>query len=151
MYLLDTNHCSRIIQGEPSVIARLEQAGDSFVATCVIVAGELRFMVQKSAKRTENLKTVTEFLNSLKIYHVDNKVADIYGDYKFSLYRHFGPKDKRERGQTKIHKLGFSENDLWIAAIAKRHGLTIVVSTDSDFKRMKEVLDISFVSWYAPV
>lgn len=150
MYLLDTNHCSRIVQGEPSVISRLEQAGDSFVSTCVIVVGELKFMVQKSKQRIENLKTITEFVDSIKIYPVDKKVAGLYGEYKFSLYEHFGPKDKKERRQTQIHKLGFSENDLWIAAIAKRNDLTIV-STDSDFKRMKEALDISLVSWYTPV
>ena len=150
MYLLDTNHCSRIIQGEPSVVARMEQAGDAFVATCVIVAGELRFMVQKSVKKAENLRTINEFLKSIKIYPLDNKAAQIYGIYKFQLYERFGPKDKKERSQTQIHKLGFSENDLWIAAVAKSNDL-IIVSTDSDFNRMTDVLDISVVSWYNPV
>ncbi|MCP5106091.1 MAG: type II toxin-antitoxin system VapC family toxin, partial [bacterium] len=59
----------------------------------------------------------------------------------------FGPKDKKKRKQTQIHKLGFSENDLWIAAVAKRNNL-IIVSADSDFKRMQEILDITIESWY---
>ncbi|MGD2092284.1 MAG: PIN domain-containing protein [Candidatus Aminicenantes bacterium] len=46
--------------------------------------------------------------------------------------------------------MGFSENDLWIAAIAKRNDL-IIVSADNDFKRMKEALDILIVSWYNPI
>jgi tRNA(fMet)-specific endonuclease VapC len=150
MYLLDTNHCSRVIQGEPSVITRLEQAGDIFVGTCVIVSGELRFMVQKSKEKEKNLYTINEFLKNIKIYPIDNKVAEIYGDFKFSLYEHFGPKERKRRTQTEIHKLGFSENDLWIAAIARRNDL-IIVSSDSDFSRMKEVLDISIESWYNPV
>ncbi len=150
MYLLDTNHCSRIIQGEPTVIARLEQAGDVFVATCVIVGGELRFMVQKSAQKDKNLQTINEFLKNIKIYPLDYKVAEVYGDFKFNLYKHFGPKDKKKRASTEIHKLGFSENDLWIAATAKRNNLTIV-SADSDFKRMQEVLDISIEAWYNPL
>ncbi len=150
MYLLDTNHCSRIIEGEPIVISRLEQVGDVLLATCVIVSGELQFMVQKSKKREENLRTINEFLKNIKIYPVDNKVAEIYGNFKYSLYEHFGPKDRKQREQTKIHKLGFSENDLWIAAIAKRNDL-IIVSADGDFKRMKEALDIDLESWYNTV
>lgn len=147
MYLLDTNHCSRIIQGEPSVIARLEQAGDIFISTCVIVAGELRFMVQKSEQKARNLPTINKFLKNIKIYPIDYKVAEIYGNFKFNLYEHFGPKERKKREATKIHKLGFSENDLWIAATAKRNKL-IILSSDSDFKRMQEVLDISIEAWY---
>jgi tRNA(fMet)-specific endonuclease VapC len=150
MYLLDTNHCSRVIQGEPSVIRRLEQAGDVFVGTCAVVAGELQFMGQKSTEKEKNLYIINGFLKNIKIYPIDNFVAEIYGDFKFSLYEHFGPRDRSKRTQTEIHKLGFSENDLWIAATAKRNDL-IIVSSDSDFIRMKEVLDISIESWYNPV
>lgn len=150
MYLLDTNHCSRIIQGELSVIARLEQAGDAFVSTCVVVAGELRFMVQKSEKKNQNLNTVNNFLENIRIYPIDSEVAKIYGDLKFNLYKHFGPKEKKKREQLKIHKLGFTENDLWIAATAKKNKL-IIVSSDTDFKRMQEVLDIAVESWYNPL
>ncbi len=150
MYLLDTNHCSRIIQGEPSIIARLEQEGEVFVSTCVIVAGELRFMVQKSLNREKNFNIVNNFLKNIKIYPIDNKVADLYGDFKFYLYDYFGPKEKNKREQTKIHHIGFTENDLWIAAIAKRNNL-IIVSSDNDFKRMQAVLDIYLESWYNPV
>lgn len=50
----------------------------------------------------------------------------------------------------KIHKLGFTENDLWIAAAAKKNKL-IIVSSDTDFKRMQEVLDIVVESWYNPL
>jgi tRNA(fMet)-specific endonuclease VapC len=149
MYLLDTNHCSRIIQGEPSVISRLVKAGDMFVSTCVIVAGELQFMVHKSKEKDKNLHTINEFLNSINVYPLDTRVADIYGEFKFNLYDRFGPKDRKKRNSTGIHKLGFSENDLWIAATAKRNNL-IIVSADSDFVRMKEGLDISVETWYHP-
>ena len=43
--------------------------------------------------------------------------------------------------------LGFDENDLWIAAIALQHRLTIV-SSDSDFPRIQQVVkSISVESW----
>jgi len=150
MYLLDTNHCSRIIQGELSVIARLVQEGDAFVSTCAVVAGELRFMVQKSEKKDQNLKIVNSFLENIRIFPIDSEVARIYGDFKFDLYEYFGPKEKKKREQIKIHKLGFTENDLWIAAAAKNNNL-IIVSSDADFKRMQEILDIVVESWYNPL
>jgi len=43
-------------------------------------------------------------------------------------------------------KLGFGENDLWIAAIAKQFQL-IVVSSDKDFERIREVENICLESW----
>ena len=56
MYLLDTNHCSRLIDNNPSISQRLVELGDAFVSTCVIVEGELAFMVGRSTRKTENEK-----------------------------------------------------------------------------------------------
>ena len=149
MYLIDTNHCSRIIQGEPSVIARLEQTGELLVSTCVIVAGELRFMVEKSARKEENVSVINNFLENIDVYPIDSEVADIYGNLKFKLYEYFGPRDSLKRKKTEIHKLGFSENDLWIAAIARRNDL-IIVSSDTVFIRMKEAFELNVTSWHIP-
>ncbi len=149
MFLLDTNHCSRIIQGEQSVLSKLHYYSDVLVATSVIVAGELRFMARKSARKSDNSIIIRNFLDTLEVYPIDEETAEIYGDFKARLYEHFGPKEKRKREQTHMHKLGFSENDLWIAALARRHYLTIV-SSDSDFKRMQNALEISYESWYKP-
>jgi tRNA(fMet)-specific endonuclease VapC len=41
MYLLDTNHCSRIIQGEPNVLQAILSKQNAGVAISVIVQGEL--------------------------------------------------------------------------------------------------------------
>jgi tRNA(fMet)-specific endonuclease VapC len=43
MYLLDTNHCSRIILGDPNVIDRASQVAESDLLICTIVQGELVF------------------------------------------------------------------------------------------------------------
>jgi len=87
-----------------------------------------------------------EFLKDVEVYPVDNETADIYGNLKASILDRFRPKEKAKRRKAKMEKLGFSENDLWIAAIAKRHGF-ILVSSDSDFERIRQVADLSIEAW----
>jgi tRNA(fMet)-specific endonuclease VapC len=67
MYLLDTNHCSRLIEGHPEIIKRLTSLNDAPVATCAIVRGELMFMAYKSERKTENLDQVQGFLGDIDI------------------------------------------------------------------------------------
>ena len=149
MYLLDTNHCSRLLQGHPVIIQKLKELGDAPLATCVIVRGELIFMAYKSERKRENFHHVHQFLSDIRIYPIDNETADIYGKLKASILDHFGPKEKALRRKTDVIKLGFSDNDLWIAAIAKRYGL-IVVSADHDFQRLKGIAELSVESWWTP-
>ncbi|MBD2501416.1 type II toxin-antitoxin system VapC family toxin [Anabaena azotica] len=52
MYLIDTNHCSYLMEGLPSVVEHLRSLGQVELATSVIVAGELRFMAQNSQQIT---------------------------------------------------------------------------------------------------
>jgi tRNA(fMet)-specific endonuclease VapC len=138
MYLLDTNHCSAIILGETNVIRRIREVGESHIFTCVIVQGELRYMMEKSQQKETNIARLIEFLDDIPIYRVDEYTANIYGQLKADLFNRFAPREKNKRRKTKITDLGFGENDLWIAAIALQHNLTII-SADSDFQRIQEV------------
>jgi tRNA(fMet)-specific endonuclease VapC len=148
MYLLDTNHCSAIILGEPNVISRITEVRESNIATCVIVQGELTYMMENSAQRETNLVSLTEFIEDIRIYGVTEDTANIYGQLKAALMRQFGPKEKSKRRKTQVTDLGFDEdeNDLWIAAISLQHGLS-VVSADSDFQRIQQVRAFSVESW----
>ena len=80
---------------------------------------------------------------------MDRDTADIYGQFKTEIIARFGPREKSRRTTTRIERLGVSENDLWIAATALRQGFT-VVSTDSDFERMREVRAFPLESWWSP-
>ncbi|MEB3881900.1 type II toxin-antitoxin system VapC family toxin [Lyngbya sp. CCY1209] len=146
MYLLDTNSCSRIIQGDATVINRIVEVGESQVSTCVIVQAELLYMAYNSEQKARNLARVKSFLQDIVIYFIDEETADIYAQFKAEILDHFGPKEKKKRRKTRIENLGIGENDLWIAAIALRNGLTIV-SGDSDFQRMQAVKELSLESW----
>ena len=146
MYLLDTNHCSRIIQGVPNIINRILAVGEDKLATCVVVQGEPIYMVEKSKQRQANLERVTEFLQDIRIYSVDPASAILYGQIKATLFKQFAPKEASKRRKADIRNLGFDDNDLWIAAIALRHDFTIV-SADSDFQRIRQVIPLSLESW----
>ncbi|MFN6567026.1 type II toxin-antitoxin system VapC family toxin [Dendronalium sp. ChiSLP03b] len=146
MYLLDTNHCSAIILGEPNVICRITEVGELNIATCVIVQGELTYMMENSAQRETNLVSLTEFIEDIRIYGVTEDTANIYGQLKAALMKQFGPKEKSKRRKTQVTDLGFDENDLWIAAVALQHGL-ILVSADRDFQRIQQVRTLSVESW----
>lgn len=146
MYLLDTNHCSRIIQGDNTVLRRLQEKGNALVATSVVICGELIFMAENSQQKAANLRSVEAFLQSIDIYPVDRAIANIYGQFKAEIISQFGPREKSRRRTTKIQELGVSDNDLWIAATSLRHSLTIV-SADSDFQRMQQVRAFPLECW----
>ena len=146
MYLLDTNHCSNIILGNTFILNYLADIDNALIATCVVVQGELVDMAERSQRKENNLVLVERFLKGLYIYHIDKTTATIYGQLKALLFNKFAPKERNKRRKTKMLDLGFDENDLWIAAIALQHNLTIV-SADSDFSRMQPAKQLSVESW----
>lgn len=62
MYLLDTNHCTFILEGESTVIERFREKASVRVATSVIVTGELQFMAQNSQQKRECDRTLAILL-----------------------------------------------------------------------------------------
>lgn len=71
MYLLDTNHCSRIIFGDVHLCQRISQVGESLISTNIIVAGELMFMAYKSDFQSANLDKVISFLDDINLYLIN--------------------------------------------------------------------------------
>src|SRR4051794_10373684 len=134
MYLLDTNHCSRIILGDKQVLNQLGALAGIQVSICAIVRGELIYMAERSQQKASNLQLIHAFLQSIHSYDVDEVTADVYGQFKAEILEHFGPRERSKRRKARVQELGISDNDLWIAAIALQHSLT-VVSSDSDFVR----------------
>ncbi|NJL35025.1 MAG: type II toxin-antitoxin system VapC family toxin [Chloroflexaceae bacterium] len=148
-YLLDTNHCSRLLQGDRDMVQRLTELDAATVATSVIVRGELVFMVEKSERKIANFRRLETMLARLTMYSIDTDTADWYGTLKAALLDRFGPKEKSKRRKIKIEAIGVTENDLWIAATAKRHG-AIIVSADRDFERIAAITDLVREYWWSP-
>jgi tRNA(fMet)-specific endonuclease VapC len=146
MYLLDTNHCSYIIDNHPSVIAAFQTHSEAHFGISVITCGELLYMTEKSARKAENLTAVRDFLDRIGLYLIDEETAAIYSQLKTTIFNQFAPKDPAKRRKASIQNLGFGDNDLWIAATAFQHNCTLV-SADSDFTRMQQVCPLKLESW----
>jgi len=122
--------------------------GDAPAATCVIVQGELVFMAHRSDHPSANEERLSQFLRGIEVLPLDADTADRYGRLKAAVIERFGPREKARRKRTRLAELGFQENDLWIAAVAQRHGLTLVTA-DSDFARLSRLGDIAVENWLA--
>jgi tRNA(fMet)-specific endonuclease VapC len=67
-------------------------------------------------------------LLGLNICPIDQITAEIYGNLKAAVFDRYAPKDKAQRRRTSITQLGMGENDLWIAAVALQHQLTLLTT-----------------------
>ncbi len=125
-YLLDTNIVIALFAGEPSVVDHLATAAEVFIPG--IVLGELYYGAQRSTRVAENIVRVDAFAAASVVLTCNAGTARLYGIVK---------NDLRLKGRP------IPENDVWIAAIARQHELT-VVSRDRHFS---EVPDLKVITW----
>ncbi|MGH8459549.1 MAG: type II toxin-antitoxin system VapC family toxin, partial [Nevskiales bacterium] len=114
--LLDTNIVIALFAAEPEVLARLQQ--QSAVYLSVPVLGELRYGAMASSRVEQNLWKLDELAQSVSVLACDVHTADFYARAKAGL---------RSKGRP------IPENDVWIAAIALQHGLTLA-TRDNHFE-----------------
>lgn len=145
-YLLDTNHCSDIINGNAQVITAIGLRSSSTIGVSLITYAELFYMAEKSKFIESNRRNITNFLQDVDLYLLDESTAEIYSHLKAEIFNCFAPKEKAKRRGVNLYTLGFSDHDLWIVSTALQHNLTLV-SADSDFRRIQEVRDFSLESW----
>ena len=124
--LLDTNIVIALFANETAVKDNLAKTDEVFVSSVVI--GELCYGAQKSRRAKENLSRIDDFASSSLVLGCDTETARVYGEIKNSL---------RLKGRP------LPENDIWIAAIAVQHNLTLV-SRDAHFS---EIENLEVVAW----
>ncbi len=107
--LLDTNIVIALFAGDAGVVAAIRVAAAVFVPT--VVLGELYYGARKSARSAENVAKIAAFAASAPVLPSDAATAVVYGELKWALSEVGTP---------------IPENDLWIAALARQHGLTLV-------------------------
>lgn len=107
--LLDTNIVIALFAKEVVVEQHLAEAEEVFISS--IVLGELYYGAQKSARVETNIARVSTFAAGSAVLVCDTATAQYYGAIKNQL---------RTKGTL------IPENDIWIAAIARQHQLTLV-------------------------
>jgi tRNA(fMet)-specific endonuclease VapC len=131
-YLLDTNIVIALLNGDAGVLFHLDGASEVFVPAVVI--GELFFGAAKSSRATENLDRLDEFVTGRAIINCDLSVAREYGRVKWRL---------------KVKGRPIPENDVWIAAAALHHGLTLV-TRDTHFAEVEGLRTVDWATETAP-
>jgi tRNA(fMet)-specific endonuclease VapC len=107
--LVDTNIVIAMFAGDPVVIEALESKDDLFL--CIPVLGELFYGALASTRVQQNVARIQEFVQAVIVLDCDTKTAARYGEVKNYLRRKGKP---------------IPENDVWIAALARQHQLTLL-------------------------
>ena len=109
--LMDTNVVVRILNGDTNLVQQLKQYNN--LCSSSVVLGELLYGAEKSARSAENRTKAIAFCSRFKLFPVDNNVSDAYGTLKHNLLA---------SGNV------MPENDIWIAASAMAHDLSVVTA-----------------------
>ncbi|MCC7205846.1 MAG: type II toxin-antitoxin system VapC family toxin [Anaerolineae bacterium] len=117
-YLLDANAAIAILENDPAFRAAFSERHEALVP--VIVLGELYAGAEKSARVEANLKRVAEFESRRSIVPCDSQTARQYARISQQL---------RKKGRP------IPQNDMWIAALAMQHSLTLV-TRDAHFSHV---------------
>jgi tRNA(fMet)-specific endonuclease VapC len=124
--LLDTNIVIALLEGDDTVLCNLDHAPQVFIPA--IALGELFFGAAKSGRLSENLARVERFAAGRAVISCDLDVAREYG---------------RMKQRQKVKGRPLPENDMWIAAAAKHHGM-VLVTRDRHFH---DIEDLPTTDW----
>jgi tRNA(fMet)-specific endonuclease VapC len=125
-YLLDTSIVIAALRGEPGIGERIAALPAVFLS--VISLGELRFGASNSRQPEKNLARVEDFARRCALLLCDPETARRYGSLK---------KRQSQRGRR------LPENDLWIAATADQHRLTLITRD----RHFSEVEELAIAAW----
>ncbi|MGH9795552.1 MAG: PIN domain-containing protein [Candidatus Acidiferrales bacterium] len=114
-YRLDTNILIYYFNDVHAVGERIERAAPARLP--FITAVELLHGAKRSARRAENLRKYSDFLDGFLILYPSRPTLDIYSDLQLALGQRGTP---------------IPQNDLWQAAIAVQHQ-AVLVTNDEHF------------------
>ncbi len=121
-YLLDTNICVYWLKGNEHIEQKILSIGLDNVALSFLNVSELYYGAYKSQRVDANLTLIRQLTDQLSVVESDEAISELFGEMKATL----------EKAGTII-----DDADLFIAACAKVHGLTLVTNNLKHFRRIK--------------
>ncbi len=120
-YLLDTDIVIAHLDQEKVVNNIIKDILEAFLPA--IVVGEMYYGALKSGRSSSNIIRLENFILKVTILFCDMTTARIYGQIKNEL---------------RLSGKPIPDNDLWIAATARQHGLTLA-SRDGHFSAVSHL------------
>lgn len=122
--LLDTSAYSAFMRGHEEIKTALQRVADIYLSATVL--GELRAGFLRGAHRRKNERELETFVSSSRVHlvDVDRETATRYAVILNALRKAGTP---------------IPTNDIWIAASAMQHGLSIV-TTDAHYRHVEQVI-----------
>ncbi len=124
-FLIDTSIVIDVLKNKVEVATRINEL--EMFSINAIVYGELLTGVHGSINQVKQLAAINTFIGNSKVFQIDSRTADYFGQLYTMLQR---------KGKL------IPSNDIWIAASAKQHGLTLITK-DKHFAEVKG-LDVEF-------
>jgi tRNA(fMet)-specific endonuclease VapC len=130
-YLLDTNIAIYVIKRRPIEVMGRFNENTGRMAISSITLSELYHGAEKSAKVSQNLAVVEDFVSRLDVLPYSAKASLHYGAIRTALEKAGRP---------------IGVNDLHIAAHARSEGLTLVTNNLSEFERVPGLLTENWIA-----
>jgi len=127
-YLLDTSIAIAVLNGAIDLAARLGPGSEIEIYLSPIVIGELCFGAEKSDRRDENLAAIQRPIDRCPTLACTEVTGRHYARLRHGL---------KEKGRP------IPENDLWIAATAREHGLVLVTGD----RHFDDIEDLKNEAW----
>ena len=149
-YLLDSNHVTALFERNVRVIAKLKSISINQVRACVITLGEIEAghkmtTTTNQDKRNEYTRFVSEtFLPN--VIKVSENTRLCYAEILGEIWK-MNPPPHKKKTERHLVDLGVDINDVWIAAVAMEHGLTLVTTDKMDCIRRATGGKLSFDNW----
>ena len=150
-YLLDNNHVVAVISRLPRVVAKVASLPhDTQIRVCAITLGEIEagnMMTRTTNQRRRDAEAYLineRFLPSSLPVTAATRIY--YARIMGAIWKRHPPRHGEHTERYLVTEHGVDINDVWAAAVAYEHGLTLV--TSDEMKCIKEAIpDLKFECW----
>jgi tRNA(fMet)-specific endonuclease VapC len=125
-YLIDTDILIYwLTQKHPHVRQKMDEASPDQIFISAITVAELYFGAYNSTNVAENLALLDELIPELNVIPFEHRLGRFFGKAKATL---------KQRGEI------INDSDLFIAATALKHGLTVITNNERHFGRIDDLV-----------